>query len=282
VNVTALNKKHREHGARLVEFGGWEMPLQYEGIVAEHKLVRERAGLFDLQHMGRLRLTGPDRARALDAFLTNDVPATKKGRARYAVICQEDGNAIDDCIYYVLAESILLVARIAEAEPRHLARIMQTIRSARPGMPVYAGALGVELADSFRRTQASLLRILGVFSLTAILLSAVGVYGVAAHATRRRRREIGVRMALGADRRRILRSVLSRGLLRAAPGIPFGIVLSAAIARGLSSALVGVRPLDPLTLGLVCMAVLAVVATALLMPARAASATDPAQATRAD
>jgi aminomethyltransferase len=116
VKETALTAKHREHGARLVEFGGWEMPLQYEGIVAEHKCVREGVGLFDLQHMGRLRLTGPDRAAALDRFLTNDVPATKSGRARYAVICQEDGGAIDDCIYYVMPESIILIVNASNRE----------------------------------------------------------------------------------------------------------------------------------------------------------------------
>jgi aminomethyltransferase len=116
LNKTALNAKHREHGARMVEFGGWEMPVQYQSIVAEHALVREGAGLFDLQHMGRLRFTGPDRARALDRFLTNDVPATKLGRARYAVICSEDGNALDDCIYYVLPEAIVLIVNASNRE----------------------------------------------------------------------------------------------------------------------------------------------------------------------
>ena len=113
---TALNAKHREHGARMVEFGGWEMPIHYEGIVAEHAVVREGAGLFDLQHMGRLRLTGPDRAAALDRFLTNDVAGTPVGRARYAVIAREDGNALDDCIYYVLPEAILLVVNASNRE----------------------------------------------------------------------------------------------------------------------------------------------------------------------
>lgn len=113
---TALNAKHRAHGAKLVGFGGWEMPLQYEGIVKEHARVREHAGLFDLQHMGRLRFTGPDRAAALDRFLTNDVPATKVGQARYAVITGEDGGAIDDCIYYVLPEAILLVVNASNRE----------------------------------------------------------------------------------------------------------------------------------------------------------------------
>lgn len=113
---TALNERHRRHGARMVEFGGWEMPVQYEGIVVEHQAVREGAGLFDLQHMGRLKLTGPDRAAALDRFLTNDVPGTPTGRARYAVMTAEDGGAIDDCIYYVLPEAIVLIVNASNRE----------------------------------------------------------------------------------------------------------------------------------------------------------------------
>jgi aminomethyltransferase len=116
VHKTALNAKHRAHGARMVEFAGWDMPVQYQGIVAEHACVRERVGLFDLQHMGRLRLTGPDRARALDRFLTNDVQGTPPGRARYAVITNEQGTAIDDAIYYVLPESIILVVNASNRD----------------------------------------------------------------------------------------------------------------------------------------------------------------------
>lgn len=116
MHKTALNAKHREHGARLVEFGGWEMPVQYSGIVAEHEIVRNHAGLFDLQHMGRLKFTGPDRAAALDSLLSNDVPSTKAGRAKYAVICLEDGNALDDAIFYVLHEAIVLVVNASNRE----------------------------------------------------------------------------------------------------------------------------------------------------------------------
>ena len=113
---TALYGKHKAHGARLVEFGGWEMPVQYEGIVAEHQAVREGVGLFDLQHMGRLRLTGPDRAAALQRFVTNDVAGTPPGRAKYCVITAEDGTAIDDAIFYVLPAAIVLVVNASNRE----------------------------------------------------------------------------------------------------------------------------------------------------------------------
>lgn len=168
------------------------------------------------------------------------------------------------------------------AEPSDLARIQETLRAARPDMPVYDAALGVDLAGAFGRSQASLLGIVGVFALATTLLGAVGVYGVAAHATRRRRREIGVRMALGADGRRVLGTIVGRGLARAALGIPFGVLASLAVGRGLRSLLVGVRPYDPAVLASVCGIVLLVTACALFVPAREAARTDPADATRAD
>ncbi|MBL4850491.1 MAG: glycine cleavage system aminomethyltransferase GcvT [Planctomycetes bacterium] len=116
MNKTALNEKHRAHGAKLIDFGGWEMPVHYQGIVKEHLLVRSGAGLFDLQHMGRLRFTGPDRAAALDRFLTNAVSKTKVGHARYAIVTTEAGTALDDCIYYVLPEAIVLIVNASNRE----------------------------------------------------------------------------------------------------------------------------------------------------------------------
>ncbi len=107
---TALNAKHRSLGARLVEFGGWEMPVHYEGgIVAEHEAVRKGAGLFDLQHMGRLRLTGKDRASFLEGLVTQAVASAKPGMARYSVVVNEEGNALDDIIFYTLPESIIVI-----------------------------------------------------------------------------------------------------------------------------------------------------------------------------
>ncbi len=154
MKTTALIEKHRAHGARLVEFGGWEMPVHYEGIVAEHKRVREGVGLFDLQHMGRLRLTGPDRAEALDRFLTNDVPATKPGRARYAIMCDDDGNAIDDCIYYVLPEAIILIVNASNRDavlkwmrPRMKGRVVMSDETERWAMLAVQGPKAREVLE---------------------------------------------------------------------------------------------------------------------------------------
>jgi aminomethyltransferase len=106
---TALIEEHRAGGARLVDFAGWEMPVQYAGILDEHRAVRERAGLFDLSHMGEVWLTGPDAGTALAHALVTDPPRLAVGRAHYSMIVADDGGIIDDLIVYRLAEDRFLV-----------------------------------------------------------------------------------------------------------------------------------------------------------------------------
>jgi aminomethyltransferase len=106
---TALIEEHRVLGARLVDFAGWEMPVQYGGILDEHRAVRERAGLFDLSHMGEIWLTGPDAGAALAGALVTDPPRLAVGRAHYSMICADDGGIIDDLIVYRLADDRFLV-----------------------------------------------------------------------------------------------------------------------------------------------------------------------------
>jgi aminomethyltransferase len=113
---TALNAKHKSLGARMVEFGGWEMPVHYTSIVAEHESVRTKAGLFDLQHMGRLRLTGADRAAFLEGLVTQAVASAKPGMARYSVVVNEQGFALDDIIFYTLPESIIVIVNAGNRE----------------------------------------------------------------------------------------------------------------------------------------------------------------------
>jgi len=79
---TVLNSAHQRHGARLVEFGGFEMPVWYSGLTAEHHAVRQRAGVFDLCHMGRFEIVGDDPIAALDKVVTQDVSRMKKGQVR--------------------------------------------------------------------------------------------------------------------------------------------------------------------------------------------------------
>ena len=106
---TALTDMHRSLQARLIEFGGWLMPVQYGGILEEHRAVREHAGLFDLSHMGELFVDGPEAGDALAAALVSDPRTLAVGRAQYSMICAEDGGIIDDLIVYRLGDDRYLV-----------------------------------------------------------------------------------------------------------------------------------------------------------------------------
>ncbi len=97
---TPLRSWHAAHGARLVPFGGWEMPVQYTSIVEEHTATRTAAGLFDISHMGRINFVGPGAATLLDRLLTNSVATLKPGQIRYALVCNEQGGVLDDVLVY--------------------------------------------------------------------------------------------------------------------------------------------------------------------------------------
>ena len=99
---TALFDLHRAAGARFVEFGGWEMPVQYRGVLAEHAAVRERAGLFDVSHMGEIEVSGPGALALCQEVATNDASRLDVGRALYSPWCDESGGTIDDTILYRL------------------------------------------------------------------------------------------------------------------------------------------------------------------------------------
>ena len=91
-----LDGWHRDRGARMVEFAGYLMPVQYEGIIAEHLWTRESAGLFDVSHMGQLGVSGEGAAQALEALLPGDISALKAGRLRYSLLMAEEGGILDD------------------------------------------------------------------------------------------------------------------------------------------------------------------------------------------
>lgn len=97
---TALLDRHKALGARIVPFAGWEMPVQYEGILAEHRAVRTAAGLFDLGHMGQVDITGPDALAFLQYSTTNDVGSLEPGDAKYGLLPNESGGVVDDIIVY--------------------------------------------------------------------------------------------------------------------------------------------------------------------------------------
>ncbi|MGW5646795.1 glycine cleavage system aminomethyltransferase GcvT [Saccharopolyspora sp. NPDC003752] len=113
---TPLHHVHEALGATFTEFAGWRMPLRYSGDTAEHNAVRTGAGLFDLTHMGEIRISGPQAAEALDYALVANASAIKPGRARYTMICNAAGGVLDDLIVYRLGdEEFLVVANAANA-----------------------------------------------------------------------------------------------------------------------------------------------------------------------
>jgi aminomethyltransferase len=114
---TPLYEKHAEAGARLVPFAGWEMPVQYEGVIAEHRAVRTDAGLFDVSHMGEIEVEGPKAQELLQHVLSNDVTRLEPGDAQYTLLTNDEGGVIDDLIVYRLEECrYLLIVNAANRE----------------------------------------------------------------------------------------------------------------------------------------------------------------------
>jgi aminomethyltransferase len=113
---TPLYDEHRSLGARLVDFAGWEMPVQYEGIKAEHQAVRNHAGLFDVSHMGEAVFRGPDAEEAVQRLVTRDVSRLEEGQAGYSAVCYESGGTVDDVIVYRRPDDFLVVVNASNRE----------------------------------------------------------------------------------------------------------------------------------------------------------------------
>jgi aminomethyltransferase len=114
---TPLHDRHVELGARMVPFAGWEMPVQYEGVIPEHRAVRTDAGVFDVSHMGELEVEGPRARDLLQRALSNDLDKLEPGQAQYTLLTNEDGGIIDDLIAYRVGDcSYLLVVNASNRE----------------------------------------------------------------------------------------------------------------------------------------------------------------------
>jgi aminomethyltransferase len=124
---TPLYEKHAELGAKMVPFAGYEMPIQYEGIVAEHRAVRNKAGLFDLSHMGEFFFKGRGAGATLDHLVSSDIAGLAVGQARYGLLTNERGTIVDDVIVYRVGETDYMVvvnaANIAKDRAHVLARL---------------------------------------------------------------------------------------------------------------------------------------------------------------
>lgn len=106
---TAFNNIHKELGAKLVEFAGYEMPIQYEGIIAEHKAVRDSVGVFDVSHMGEVEVRGKNAFEFVQKITTNDVSQLEKGDVQYSAMCLKDGGIVDDLLVYNCGDYYMLV-----------------------------------------------------------------------------------------------------------------------------------------------------------------------------
>lgn len=114
---TPLYAQHEAQKARIVDFAGWEMPIQYTGIIAEHNATRTHAGLFDVSHMGEIAVNGPGAGAFINALVANNISKAKPGRAVYSPLCMESGGTVDDLLVYVLGEDrYLLVVNAANTD----------------------------------------------------------------------------------------------------------------------------------------------------------------------
>src|SRR5215510_7024573 len=118
---TPLYSLHRELGAKLIDFGGWEMPVQYSGILEEHRAVRERAGIFDVSHMGELEFTGPRAFEALQRLTHNDVSKLADGRCHYSAFLTERATFVDHLLVYRRGAESYLVVVNASNTPKDFA-----------------------------------------------------------------------------------------------------------------------------------------------------------------
>src|SRR5918996_783294 len=117
---TPLNARHRAHGARMVPFGGWDMPVEYSGIVNEHLTVRTQAGLFDVSHMGEIEVAGKDALAAVQKISSNDAAKLSVGQAQYSALTTPEGTFVDDLLVYRLAgDHYLLVVNAGEIEKKY-------------------------------------------------------------------------------------------------------------------------------------------------------------------
>src|SRR2546425_1298487 len=127
---TPLNARHRASGAKMVPFGGWDMPVEYSGIVAEHLAVRERAGLFDVSHMGEIEIAGKDALAAVQRISCNDASRLRVGQAQYSGLMTAQGTFVDDLLVYRLAPSHFLLVVNASHIADDYAHIAEHIKPA--------------------------------------------------------------------------------------------------------------------------------------------------------
>jgi len=185
MNQTPLYEWHVSHGAKMVDFAGWMMPVYYSSILDEHHAVRTAAGLFDVCHMGRLRVSGTGAFDLLQYAFTNDLEGMAAGRAKYGLFCNADAGVLDDAIIYRLANAYLVVPN-ASNKDRILAHLQQLIadrglavqiedQSASTGMAALQGpaskvilnSLASERVDAMPRFSSAMMKVAGIEAMVA-------------------------------------------------------------------------------------------------------------------
>jgi aminomethyltransferase len=154
MRLTAFHAIHERLGAKLVEFAGFAMPVQYAGIIEEHQAVRQRVGLFDVSHMGEFEIRGRDALALIQKVTTNDASKLASGKVQYSALCYEDGGIVDDLLVYHLGDRYMLVVNASNIE-KDFAWISSQ-----------AASLDVQITD--RSDETSLLALQGPKSLATL------------------------------------------------------------------------------------------------------------------
>src|SRR3954469_16883499 len=129
---TPLYDAHRKLGAKLVEFAGWDMPVQYSSLIAEHEAVRQAAGLFDVSHMGEVEFTGPGALDAANALISNDLARCADGQAVYAGLLNDAGGFVDDVVAYRFSAERILICVNASNREKDFAWMSEHARGVKP------------------------------------------------------------------------------------------------------------------------------------------------------
>jgi len=127
LRLTALNATHRAHKAKMVDFGGWDMPVEYGGLISEHMAVRTGVGLFDVSHMGDIQLRGPGSLAAVQRLLMNDASKLQVGQAHYSAMLYEDGTFVDDVVLHKLSDNDYLIVINAGTREKDVAWVRKQI-----------------------------------------------------------------------------------------------------------------------------------------------------------
>src|SRR5476649_1976615 len=179
---TPLNARHRASGAKMVPFGGWDMPVEYSGLSNEHAAVRTRAGIFDVSHMGEIEIAGKDALAAVQRISCNDASKLEPGQAQYSGLLTADGTFVDDLLVYRLAPAHFLLIVNASHIQTDYAHIAQGIAGVPgiPGIPGTNDAVAVDASSRYALLAVQGPRALEVLQpLTGVDLAAIKYYSFA-------------------------------------------------------------------------------------------------------